>query len=106
MPSSLRKGKKVSTKLCVKCGKILPLGAFYPHKEWAAQSFHDAWCKECAGAFCTDADTLRQYCWYNNRAYSNQQYDAAMKKAMYTLANNWEYLEAANAPAKRAKIEA
>lgn len=101
-----RKGNKERAKVCVKCGRVLPLNTFYPHKEWASQSFHDAWCKECAAAFCKDADTLREYCWYNNRTYSNQQYDAALKKAMYALANQAEYLKAAGSPAKRAKIEA
>ncbi len=94
------------SKVCVKCGRVLPINAFYPNKDWTTQSFCDAWCKECAGAFCTGPDSLREYCYYNNRTYTNQQYDAAMKKARYTLTNNADYLKAAESPERRAKLEA
>lgn len=40
--------QQIASKLCVRCGEVLPLNSFYSNKEWASQSFHDAWCKECA----------------------------------------------------------
>lgn len=96
MKTTLRKGKTIASKMCVKCGKVLPLNAFYPHKEWAAQSFHDAWCKDCATNHCKDIMKLKEYCFYNNRRYSDAQYAAAMKKALYTLTNNAEYLKSSD----------
>ena len=44
----IKKSRKIQSKQCVKCGKILPLTAFYGNSDWGAQSFHDAWCQECA----------------------------------------------------------
>jgi hypothetical protein len=52
-----RKGRRIASKLCVKCGKVLPLNAFYPNRKWDAQSFHDAWCRECAMKFCVDRES-------------------------------------------------
>lgn len=88
---SKRKDKRIPSKMCVRCGKILPLNGFYSNVRWGAQSFHDAWCKECVGTFCVDKETLREYCWYNNRVWADEYFDAAMKKARYTLANHAEY---------------
>ena len=92
--STKMKGRKLSSKMCVKCGKILSLDKFYSHKEWAVQSFHDAWCKECAGKCCASRDGVREYCWYNNRKWSDSFWEMASKKAMYALANDAEYLSA------------
>lgn len=49
--------KKLISKLCVKCGKVLPLQDFYSNKDWMDQTYHDAWCKECVGKFCVDKET-------------------------------------------------
>ena len=43
---SRRKEKRVPSKLCVRCGKVKPLNEFYGNKNWASQSFHDAWCRD------------------------------------------------------------
>lgn len=42
----IKKSRKIQSKQCVKCGKILPLTAFYSNSDWGAQPFHDAWCQE------------------------------------------------------------
>ena len=54
---SHRKEKRVPSKLCVRCGKVKPLNEFYGNKNWASQSFHDAWCRECAMKHCVDKET-------------------------------------------------
>lgn len=100
-----RKGRKPLTKLCVKCGKVLPLTDFYRHKDWAAQSYRDAWCRDCAWKFCKDPETLREYCWYNNRRWSDAFYEAALKKARYSLVNNAEYLSGGTSADKKLEIE-
>ncbi|MEM5771112.1 MAG: hypothetical protein AAGU32_22960, partial [Bacillota bacterium] len=99
------KHRKVASKLCVKCGQVKPLNDFMPHKDWATQSYHDAWCRACCLDFCVTPEALKEYCWYNNRRYSQAQYEAALKKAIYRLSNNEEYLRAANNPDKRAQLE-
>lgn len=67
----------VAAKLCVRCGEVKPLHDFYSNKEWATQSFHDAWCKACALGFCKDRETLQSFCWYNNRSWSDDYYETA-----------------------------
>lgn len=84
--------QKVVSKLCVKCGKVQPLSEFYGNKDWAAQSYHDVWCKSCAAICCVSKDGAREYCWYNNRLWSDSFWEMAMKKAMYALSNDDEYL--------------
>ncbi len=86
------KNRKIVSKLCVKCGKVLPLDRFYGHKEWASQCFRDAWCKECAGKHCVNKEGAREYMWYNNRAWADTYWDMAMKKSLYALASDEEYL--------------
>ena len=102
---SRRKEKRVASKLCIYCNRIKPLNEFYTNKGWASQSFHDAWCRECAVKNSTDRESLQAYCWYNNRLWSDTLYDAAVKKARYSLANDPVYLDA-NAPEdKRTSVE-
>ena len=98
------KGRKITYKMCVKCGKVLPLDRFYLHKDWAAQSYHDAWCKDCAAKCSTNREGAREYCWYNNRRWSDAYWEMAVKKAKYTLANDPDYLNAKD-DAKRQEIE-
>jgi hypothetical protein len=98
-------GNKIMSKICVKCGKVKALNAFLPHREWASQSFHDAWCKNCVQSFCVTVDTLKEYCYYNNRRFSRIQYDVAIKKARYALANNAEYIRRQTNPAKKEALE-
>ena len=100
---SRRKDKVIASKLCVYCSKVKPLNDFYGNKGWAAQSFHDAWCKECAVKYCTDKDTLREYCYYNNRMWSEEMYESAVKKARYSLANDPVYLDS-SLPDERRKL--
>lgn len=102
-----KRNNKMHMKLCVKCGKVLPLNDFYQHKDWVAQSYHDAWCKNCVSSFCTTKDALREYCWYNNRAWSDTYYEQAKRRSMYSLANDGEYLalNGKGAEAKRGILE-
>ena len=101
----IKKSRKIQSKQCVKCGKILPLTAFYGNSDWGAQSFHDAWCQECATKHCVDKKTLREYCWYNNRSWSEETYEGAVKKAKYSLANDPDYLNPQTSQRKMKQIE-
>ena len=102
-----KRNNKTHMKLCVKCGKVLPLNDFYLNKDWAAQSYRDAWCKGCTSSFCTTKEALREYCWYNNRAWSDNYYDQAQRRSMYSLANDGEYLSLSgkDADEKRSILE-
>lgn len=73
----------VASKLCVKCNRVLPLGEFYPNKAWTFQRYHDVWCKACASQYCKDKETLKQYCYENNRQWKENFWDSALKKAQY-----------------------
>lgn len=81
----MAKRTKVSGKLCVKCNNILPLEKFSPNKLWASQQYRDAWCIDCAKKHCVDEKTVKEYCFYNNRKFKENAWDAAKKKAEYTL---------------------
>lgn len=102
---SRRKEKRSPSKLCVRCGKVRALNEFYANRGWESQSFHDAWCRECAMKQCTDRESLQAYCWYNNRRWSEELYEGAVKKAMYTLANDPVYLDSNNSEEKRRAAE-
>lgn len=76
--------KIIQSKLCIRCNKVLPMADFYPNKGWVAQSYRDAWCKECAGKYCHSKDDLKQYCYENNRKWDDRFYETANKKAQYS----------------------
>ena len=84
MPEAKRfKNRRIGSKMCVKCGKVLTLDHFYLHRDWDAQSNRDAWCKECAAKNCTNKEETRKYCWYNNRRWSDDYWEMARKKSVY-----------------------
>lgn len=96
-----RPQKKPPSKLCIRCNKVLPLGDFYPNKEWVAQSYRDAWCKECVAKHCTDEETIKQYCSLNNRKFNASCWECAVSKAKSAVANNADYVSPKTTPAKR-----
>ena len=89
-------------KLCVKCNRSLPLGDFYPNRKWAAQTYHDAWCRDCAQRYCKDQESLKDYCFENNRKWEDSYWDSAYKKAQYHLSNNHLYIDP-RTPAEKKK---
>lgn len=93
---------KVASKLCTKCSNALPLTEFYKNPQWGGQSFHDAWCRNCVKGHCKDRETLREYCWYNNRLWRDDMYEKSIKQAEYTLSSNADYLKAT--PEKKQKM--
>ena len=95
----------VASKLCVRCNRVLPLGDFYPNKGWVDQRYHDAWCKDCAVRYCKDKETLKQYCYENNRQWKDSFWDSALKKAQYVIATDAEYISPKTGPKKRKEIE-
>lgn len=94
----------VSSKFCVRCNRVLPLGDFYPNKSWASQRYRDVWCKECASQYCKDKETLKQYCYENNRQWKDGLWDSAYKKAQQLIATDPEYISNKASPQKRDDI--
>lgn len=97
---------KPKNKLCVKCNRILPLDKFAVNKLWVSQQYRDAWCMECAKEFCVDKDTVKQYCFHNNRKFKESAWEAAKKKAAYDLNNNRVYLNPMSTKEQKEKEEA
>lgn len=98
------KAKAVPSKLCIRCNRVLPLAEFHPHKDWQSQAYRDVWCKECATKYCFDKDSLRDYCYENNRKWNDSFYDSAMKKAQYFQATNAEYIDPKVSAKKKEEI--
>lgn len=98
------KPKQAASKLCIKCNTVLPLGSFYPNKDWVAQSYRDAWCRDCANKHCENKDTVIQYCTQNNRRFNSSCWDKAVTKAQSAVANNAEYVSPKTTTSKREKI--
>lgn len=92
-PKSTRKDlpKKGAVKLCVKCQTSQPLDSFYKNNGWTAQAYHDAWCRSCVRKYSTAKETLREYCFYNNRAWSEMLWDRSKEAARYKLATDMRY---------------
>lgn len=97
--------KKVAAKLCVKCNRILPLEKFSANKQWASQQYRDAWCTECVSNYCKDMETVKEYCFHNNRKFKEKAWAAACKKAAYDLNNNKVYLNPMTPPEKKKELE-
>lgn len=95
---------KAPSKLCVRCNRLLPLEDFYPNREWRAQMYRDAWCKDCVSDYCEDAETLKEYCYHNNRKWADEFFDRAIKKASYILSTNAEYIDPTTTSSRRETI--
>ena len=98
--------RKTAAKLCVRCNRILPQEKFSANKLWASQQYRDAWCTECAKNFCTDEETVKRYCFENNRKFKEVAWEAAKKKATYDLNSNKVYLNPMTPPEKKKEEEA
>ena len=101
---NMPKPKQAASKLCIKCNTVLPLGSFYPNKEWVAQSYRDAWCRDCANKHCENKDDIIQYCVQNNRRFNASCWDTAVNKAQSAVANNAEYVSPKTSTSRREKI--
>lgn len=97
--------RKVPSKLCLKCSRVLPLGDFYPNKKWTAQGYRDTWCRECAAKYCKNKEQVIQYCYENNRVWKESFWDSATKKAMHILATHPDYVNPKITSAKRRELE-
>lgn len=97
--------KKIASKLCIRCNRIMPLEKFSANKLWASQQYRDAWCTECAKKYCVDEETVRRYCYENNRKFKENAWEAAKKKAKYDLANNKVWLNPLTSPEDKKKEE-
>jgi len=98
--------RKVSGKLCIRCNNILPLEKFSPNRQWASQQYRDAWCEDCAKKYCVDEETVKRYCFENNRKFKENAWEAANKKAVYNLNNDKEYLNPMTTPERKKELEA
>ena len=97
--------REALAKMCIKCGRVLPLTHFYSNREWVGQNYRDAWCRECANKYCVDKDTLQQYCYENNRVWDDALWESAMKKAQYSLANNKTYIDPKTSFERKQQVE-
>lgn len=87
-----KSGAAIAAKMCIRCSRILPLTSFPKNKEWRTQSYHDVWCLECCGKYLKTREDAKQYCWDNNRRWSEGLWNAAAKKATYLLNKNPDFL--------------
>lgn len=97
--------KKIASKLCVKCNTIKPLESFAANRLWASQQYRDAWCMECAKKHCVNEETVKEYLYFNNRAFKETAWEAAKKKAQYDLANNKVWLNPMSSPEDKKREE-
>lgn len=102
--SGIRKSS-VASKLCIRCNRVLPLSEFYSNREWRSQSYRDVWCRDCASKYCFDRESIKQYCYENNRRWEDTFYDSALKKAQYIQANNAEFIDPKTSRKKKDEIE-
>lgn len=91
--------------MCLKCKQVLPVTDFYSNQGWQQQSFTDVYCRTCAQNMCKTQEDMKRYCWDNNRMWSEKAWQAARKKADYSLATNTEYLAPGTGKKKREEIE-
>ena len=101
----MARSKKQDAKLCIKCNRILPLEKFSANRLWASQQYRDAWCTECTREFCVDEETVKEYCFHNNRKFKEKAWEAAKKKAAYDLNNNKVWLNPMTDPEVKKKEE-
>lgn len=94
----------VQSKLCIMCNRVLPLSNFYANKDWVSQRYHDVWCKDCAQNYCKDIDSLKRYCFENNRQWKDSFWDTAAKKAQYVLSTDAKYLSPNTSQTKKDEI--
>lgn len=97
--------KKIASKLCIRCNRIMPLEKFSANKLWASQQYRDAWCTECSKQYCVDEETVKRYCFENNRKFIPKAWEAAKKKAQYDLANNKVWLNPMTSPEDKQREE-
>lgn len=97
-----KKNEEVASKICLRCKETKKLSDFYQNRDWNAQAGHDAWCKECVTSYSVNRDTLKEYCWYNNRKWSDEYFEKSQKKARYTLSSDPTYVHASDA--KKSKM--
>lgn len=97
--------KRPLQKMCLKCREVKPIEEFYRNNGWAAQNYADMICRECARKEVSDRDTARQYCWNNNRLWSDAIWEAANKKAQHLLINNAEFLSPNTSQKRKDEIE-
>lgn len=103
-PRGRGRPKKAPTKLCVRCNRVLPLTEFYVNRNWVEQRYRDAWCKDCVSRYCVDKDSLRLYCYENNRKWTDGLYDIAKRKSKYSLATNTDYINPKTSQKKKKEI--
>lgn len=84
----------VNSKACLKCGRALPISAFYSNAKWKEQKFHDAYCRQCYMNMCKDQQTVQEYFRANNRKWNHEMWQIATRRAQSNLCTNRSYLTA------------
>ena len=93
-PKKTTPRSKLPSKICVRCGKKKRLTDFFGNRQFVQQAYVDAWCKDCVNKHAVDKETMREYCWYNNRLWNELMWERAIKGAEYVVSTNGEYITA------------
>lgn len=83
-------------KLCLRCGRKHKASEFYTNRDWSEQAGIDIWCKDCVHR-CVTKDEMKEYFWYNHRAWSDKMWKQAEQKAERLLAGNAAYASTTDA---------
>lgn len=67
------------TMTCNKCSKKLALDQFFANGQNKLFYFKDCWCKTCVRKYAKDMNTLKEYCYFNNRLFSEGLWQEAEK---------------------------
>lgn len=85
------KNKPLPKKVCSECGREQPFQSFYSNRMLATGVYRDRWCKSCIAEKCYNEKTLRNYFFKNNRAWSVDLWNEAMREAAKRLAVTVEF---------------
>lgn len=105
MPRPRKIENTLTQKLCVRCGRVLPLSQFYANRDWKEQIYHDAWCKECFQKLVKTKDDLIQYCYENNRMWEDEMWETSQRAAYKNIIGDKQYSLPTTSSAIRQEIE-
>lgn len=91
------------TRLCLHCNQIKPLANYYSNRGWVENGTKDKWCKQCIAKIRTKEE-MKRFFWENNRAWNEQLWENAIKRAELQAAKSTVY-QKSNADRKQVLLE-